>query len=330
MYIDCNISCSKDYFGTNIKELAFGNSVTSIGGDAFSSCSALEKLTIGSGVREIKDDAFAGAGNILEIYSLPVIPPTCSSENVFDQYVYKAAVVYVPQERNAEARYKAEEVWNKFFDIYAKDLAYLSADNYDVTLSPAGYATFYSSECAYALPEGLSAQVVDYFNDNKLSYSTIADGSLSGIIPKGTAVMLVGDVKCEGTFTLTPAESTEDYIGDNYLHGSDKATITTASGANYFYKLTYGEGEQSNAFGWYWGAKDGAAFRAEAHEAWLALPKSSVTCSVFILDGGDTGIEDITNKTSNEGAYYDLQGRRTGTPKTSGIYIVNGKKMLIK
>lgn len=258
-----------------------------------------------------------------------MIPPTCSSANVFDQYVYKAADVYVPQERNAEARYKADDVWNKFFEIYSKDLAYLSADDIDVTLSPAGYATFFSSECAYVLPEGLFAQVVDDCNDNKLSYTTIADGSVSGIIPKGTAVMLVGDVKGEGTFTLTPAESPEDYLGTNYLHGSDKATITTASGTNYFYKLTYGEGEKSNAFGWYWGAKDGVAFRIDAHEAWLALPKSAVTCSAFILDGGETGIEEITN-IPNDGVYYDLQGRRIGTPKISGIYINNGKKILMK
>lgn len=80
------------------------------------------KLTIGSGVREIKNKAFANAGNITEIYSLAVVPPICSSENVFDQYVYRAATVYVPNERNAVGRYKADDVWNNFFEIIAEEV----------------------------------------------------------------------------------------------------------------------------------------------------------------------------------------------------------------
>ena len=51
------------------------------------------------------------------------------------------------------------------------------------------------------------------------------------------------------------------------------------------------------------------------------------------FDGGTTAIDAITDQTAADvnGAtkvYYDLQGRRVQNP-TKGIYIVNGKKVVI-
>ena len=55
---------------------------------------------------------------------------------------------------------------------------------------------------------------------------------------------------------------------------------------------------------------------------------------VFVsLDGTtpvSTSIEDVTNdKTTNNGIYYDLSGRKVQRP-TKGIYLINGKKVLVK
>ena len=44
--------------------------------------------------------------------------------------------------------------------------------------------------------------------------------------------------------------------------------------------------------------------------------------------GEDTGIENVGIETVVEGI-YDLQGRKVENPST-GIYIVNGKKVLVK
>ncbi|MBR1668226.1 MAG: hypothetical protein IJ693_08105 [Bacteroidaceae bacterium] len=55
---------------------------------------------------------------------------------------------------------------------------------------------------------------------------------------------------------------------------------------------------------------------------------------VFVsLDGTtpvSTSIEEVTNdKTTNNGIYYDLSGRKVQRP-TKGIYLINGKKVLVK
>lgn len=205
------------------------------------------------------------------------------------------------------------------------NIDYVSGIDY-VTLSPLGYATFYSSESDFTLPEGLSAQVVTGFSNNTLTYKTIADGSVGGVIPKGTAVVLVNDNKTAGTFTLTSTASSAKYTGINYLHGSNESTTTSASGDNHFYKLSYGEGVNSDVFGWYWGTINGSAFHIDGHKAWLALPKSSATRSSFAMNETIEIENAITDESTN--IYYDLQGRRVGTPSTSGIYIVNGKKVV--
>lgn len=69
-----------------------------------------------------------------------------------------------------------------------------------------------------------------------------------------------------------------------------------------------------------------------AGKAYLAVPKSAVEVRSFVaLPGGiNTGIQTSDNLTIGQSDNcYDLQGRRISTPK-NGLYIVNGKKVLVK
>jgi hypothetical protein len=48
------------------------------------------------------------------------------------------------------------------------------------------------------------------------------------------------------------------------------------------------------------------------------------------IDFETTGIEKLTKDLSNvKGAYYDLQGRKIAQP-AKGLYIVNGRKVVVK
>ena len=71
----------------------------------------------------------------------------------------------------------------------------------------------------------------------------------------------------------------------------------------------------------------------EANRCWLEVPKSANPAPRRnIVDGGDTtGINAIDNMQLPDGIYYDMNGRSLqGTPTKKGLYIMNGKKVIIR
>ena len=199
------------------------------------------------------------------------------------------------------------------------------SSTYALNVAAAGYATFYDSQSAYSLPAGLKASVVSSISGGRLSYQTIS----GDIVPKATAVLIEASQRKAATYTLTSTTG-GTAVGTNLLHGSDNTTTTTAAGDNLYYKLAYGPSgtSQANSFGWFWGAQNGAAFQIEGHRAWLAIPKGSGARGYFI-DGNETAVEDVTVNLYDS-PFTDLQGRRIDKPTQPGIYLQNGKKIVVK
>ena len=61
----------------------------------------------------------------------------------------------------------------------------------------------------------------------------------------------------------------------------------------------------------------------------LAMPDASMQYVYGVNAGLSTGISSVNNSLKGESVYYDLTGRRVEKAKR-GVYVVNGKKMLIK
>lgn len=202
--------------------------------------------------------------------------------------------------------------------LFTTILACLAA----TTMMAQGYGTYYNSSNDVTLPSGVAAYIVTGINNGKLTYQKIADGDTDQrIVPAGTAVLLYTD--SENTGDVNPSFTT------NLLHGSDSETTTT--GGAVYYKLTYGN--DGKTFGWYWGADGGAAFESPAHMAWLALPAAPAGVRMFLgLPNDDTsGIASIENKQQKaDNLWFDLNGRRVNAPTTKGIYVKDGRKMVIR
>lgn len=64
------------------------------------------------------------------------------------------------------------------------------------------------------------------------------------------------------------------------------------------------------------------------------IPKQATGSMAFFMweeyEGATTGIENLTIQKEDKGAWYDLNGRRIEKPSAKGIYIHNGKKILVK
>ena len=211
-----------------------------------------------------------------------------------------------------------------FFQQYINAGTPLTIDN-PVTMTSAGYGTYYNST-ATQLPACVQAATIDAASGNTLTINWRYDGddNEKNVIPGGTAVMLKSSAG-DHTLTLLPANTDAAPTG-NLLKGSDVACTTF--GGDKYYKLTYNNSGEN--LGWYWGAADGAAFTIGAHKAWLALSNGQQAPSFFLLDGSSTtAVATVNRDAFTITQYYDLSGRRVVQP-VKGLYIVNGKKVVIK
>lgn len=80
----------------------------------------------------------------------------------------------------------------------------------------------------------------------------------------------------------------------------------------------------------YWVSENNS--QIPANRCWIQLPKTAAPApSLSFVDGeGTTGIENIAQpSTLSNQPIYDLNGRRVAQP-TKGLYIINGKKVILK
>jgi hypothetical protein len=66
-------------------------------------------------------------------------------------------------------------------------------------------------------------------------------------------------------------------------------------------------------------------------KAYLQTTVASARIAFDFDDNETTGLSEVTNTnlTNNTNEFFDLQGRKVAQP-TKGLYIVNGKKVVIK
>lgn len=201
--------------------------------------------------------------------------------------------------------------------LYAKHAIEVGAD---------GYATAYSDN-AVILPEGLQAAVITGVVDGKLAIDYRYNSG--DVIPAGTAVLVKGEA---GDYAYNLATGDEQAVAGNLLCGA-ASDVTTEGDGCLFYMLSYDANHQN--LGFYWAAEDGAAFTSKAGKAYLALPQAaSAGVTGYALDGTPVGIDQATTDAQAPAAIYTVDGRLMQQTRTAdlprGLYIVNGKKVIIK
>ncbi len=156
-------------------------------------------------------------------------------------------------------------------------------------------------------------------NDEKsaISLTALAEGT---VIPAGTAVLVAGD---EGTYTFNASTETATELADNELKA---ATAETAGDGSTIYALAKEDSKPVFAL-----VKSGTAIgEGKAYIVIANTANANKSYSLGIGDGGTTGITEVSGaKVQADGDYYTLQGVKTAKP-TSGIYIHNGKKVIVK
>lgn len=197
---------------------------------------------------------------------------------------------------------------------------------YNLVVSAAGYATYFNSAKAFTMPVGATGYVW-YEGEIQAAYGSEANVPANEPLvvkaPAGNYALLFSSFTDE---TLKSAEM-------NDLEGTDVATDIPEDNAYYFYGLSLNANSDPASVGFYWMNATGTAFTNGAHKAYLKLAKSTLVGSQavngFPFNGTTTGIEQIEAGADAKNAIYDLSGRRVNKA-AKGIYILNGKKVLVK
>ncbi len=201
----------------------------------------------------------------------------------------------------------------------------------ELTIGTIGYSTLYYSNKALVVPEGVVAKTFK-LNDAGTDVVVSTLYEKGEVIPADCGVVIEAIEKGKEQdfiFDVAQTEATPD--PDNLLLGLDEGGQTVGPDGDTEGYIFYMLSTKNGNVGFYW-KHGGAPFETKAHKAYLAIPKESgVNISSFVFDDLN-GITAITNN-STEGAedVYTLSGMRMDSKQLpKGIYIVNGKKMVIK
>ena len=137
------------------------------------------------------------------------------------------------------------------------------------------------------------------------------------VIAKGTPVLVGAEA---GSYTFAASADETTTVADNDLKA---ATADTKGNGSTIYALVEQDGKAVFA-----PLKEGVA--VSVGHAYLELPAASATRFYSIQFGGETtGINEVNAAAKADGAYYTLQGVKT-SKAAKGVYIHNGKKVVIK
>ena len=283
----------------------------------FAGCTSLPFITLPTTVTEIKTKAFDGCSSLKYVNILAASPATLGA-NAFPT----TAGVYVkPSKLSA---YQANAAWN----------AYSPTDTYVQTLATK-YASFdHDFPVSFVAKNGHEA-LEAYVGPStyRVTQPTKVQKILKMIKVTSTAanegVLLKGEIG--RTYTYQIAETDPGlYTGNRVIGVREDTTLvqTESDGkSNWVLQSDYKLHLVSNGT-----IKSGRAYVHETNDGDTNFGAKGIYLSFALNEENNTtGIDSVENKKADEeNVYYTLSGVRVINPTEKGVYIKNGKKVIIR
>lgn len=283
----------------------------------FADCISLPFITLPSTVTEIKTKAFDGCSSLKYVNILAASPATLGA-NAFPT----TAGVYVkPSKLSA---YQANAAWN----------IYSPKDTYEQTLATK-YASFdHDFPVSFVAKNGHEA-LEAYVGPStyRVTQPTKIQKILKMIKVTSTAanegVLLKGEVGRTYTYQIAEVDPGL-YTGNRIIGVREDTTLvqTEADGkSNWVLQPDYKLHLVSNGT-----IKSGRAYVHETNDGDTSFGAKGIYLSFALNEENNTtGIDKVENKKDDEeNIYYTLSGVRVINPTEKGVYIKNGKKVIIR
>lgn len=200
---------------------------------------------------------------------------------------------------------------------------YRKVTSVPVSISSAKYASF-----SYACPLDFSGTGITVYKAKGTETAVTLTKVEDGIVPANQGVVLYSESVVSNKNVPIAATSGSTDWTDNELIGITERTKISVNGAEG--KINYILSKEENVVGFYLAASGEGAYLA-ANRAYLSTSATHQLVPQYLgFEEETTGIESLTPTLSQgEGECYDLSGRRVAQP-TKGMYIINGRKVVVK
>lgn len=314
----------------SLTSVLVGNSVTEIGSSAFSCCSNLEYLTIGSSVSWIGSGAFYNCKGLKSVISY-IEEPFYVFDHTFDIEIddnlcRPNATLYVPV--GTKAKYEATDGWNMFTNIV--EMQYVDIEPMEVEVKV---------KTDNLEGQNLTDNVVGnvYYNVGENGYDA-SDGSI--VISETTNM---GQI----TNTLPGSDDVKNNFNGMIMKvaaGKGTITVNVKTSGNAQLVVQVGNGtpmiasktEQGDVIFSYDVAEDTYVYIYAiigSSNARMTRVTSDDVVKIYSItvNPGATGIAEVTREATAKSRYYTLDGRQiVGKPTAKGIYVIEGRKVMVK
>ncbi len=347
---------------STITQITIPDSVASIGDMAFYGCQSLETVTLGRLVESIGDDAFGGCTQLATVTSLPYTKPYSHTTGIFPTDVPKLMVYNTDNYAEWSSYFSSIEgipvefvdgTTDSYEDILNEEEVLVSRLIYRRTLLANNYWNALYVPFEIGMADIADKYDVAYINDVR-AYDMNEDGTIDQMevevikISEGTLhanhpylIRVRKDVGDEARNMALELETT-------LRHKATEVYDCSSMYMTYEFAGTYGKlvkGEDEELDGAYAISVDGAwqpiqdgsglnPFRIymkmtpRPGSPIKVSPEAAAKVRIYTRGEETTDVQLLEAAPQSE-AVYDLQGRRVAQPQ-QGLYIVNGKKTIIK
>lgn len=179
----------------------------------------------------------------------------------------------------------------------------------------------FSSMKAFNVPEGVTAYIATTQIEGRTTFIDLQAVPAEEAVPAQQGVLLIGN-KTQATLPVNYRPATGGFTWDNNkFHSTATGGVEMTSGCYILANGAEGIGIYASSTG-----------TLSQGKAYLKLDGSAPSNRLVMrFNGVETSIENLLPALCGEqGAVYDLSGRRVNTVQKGGVYIQNGKKFIYK
>ena len=173
-------------------------------------------------------------------------------------------------------------------------------------------------------------RALDFSTTDVKAYKAKVEGEVvkltkvsDGIVPANTGVILAADQN-DYEIPVATADATTDF-SDNEMVGVTQRTQVLWNPSTGVYNYILQSGEFKKASNGY--LKPNRAYLSTSYD--VSSTSARDYLEISFEDDDVTGVENINREAITSDQFFDLQGRKVEQPQ-KGLYIVNGKKVIIK